>query len=293
MYTEEENKKSFKDIFFKIVLVVVVLFILMILFPTKGFLTNYVDKKLGESSNSNFNSNLIALATAGSGYFNTSRLPENTGDTTKMTLKEMLEEKIITSLTDNNGISCSKKSSYVEVKKEENEYTMKVNLSCSGKADYIMLHMGLDGKQFPSTSTARCTFIKNLDEAWTYGEWSSWGTEKIEESSTIQVETSTKQITTGTKTSTREEIETAEAKRYHYTDGRIYYVCSKYYDNSGVHNTPVTCQKKNIIYFDEPVYSTVTYYRSRSKTLQESKTETREANCDDETLINEGFKKLD
>ena len=293
MYTEEENQKSFKGIFIKIVLVVVILFVLMFLFPTKGFVTNYIDKKLEGKADGNFNSNIIALATAGSGYYNESRLPNNTGDTSKMTLKEMLDEKIIVNLTDNTGVSCSKKSSYVEVAKEENEYTMKVNLSCGGKTDFIILHMGLDGKQFPSTSTARCTFVKNLDEAWTYGEWSSWGTEKIEESSTVQVEKSTKTSLVGSKPATREEFEKANPNVYHYTDGRTYYVCPKKYDNSGVFDNPVTCQKKYIVYYDEPIYNTVTYYRSRTKTFEEAKEDKKEANCDDQSLINDGYVKLD
>ena len=292
MYNEEENM-SFRNVFIKIVLIVFVLFILMMLFPTKGFLTNYVDKKLSENPNSNFNSNLIALATAGSGYFNDSRLPENTGEVSKMTLKEMLDNKLIVTLTDNNGVSCNKKNSYVEVTKEENEYTMKVNLSCGGKSDYIMLHMGLDGKQFPSTSTARCTFVKNLDEAWTYGEWSSWGTEKIEETSTVQVEKSTKTSLTGYNKVAKEEVQTEKPHVYHYTDGRTYYVCSKKYDNSGVYDSEVTCQKKSTTYYDEPVYNTITYYRSRNKILEEAREDIKESNCDDESLINEGYRKLD
>lgn len=292
MYTDEGNKKSLKPVFLKIVLLVAILFVLMILFPTKGFVTNYVDKKIN-NSDSNFNSNLIAMATAGSGYFTSSRLPQNTGDTVSMTLKDMLDKKMIVKLTDNKGVTCSTKKSYVEVKKEENEYTMKVNLSCSDKTDYIILHMGLDGTSFPSTSTARCTFVKNLDEAWTYGEWSSWGTDRIEESSTVQVEVSEKTVQTGNKTVTRDEYETKNSNKVSYSDGRVYYVCTSQYDNAGVYDSPVTCQKKMTIYSTEPVYKTVTYYRMRTKKLESGKTDTKEANCDDKTLINEGYKKLD
>ena len=205
----------------------------------------------------------------------------------------MLDKKMIVTLTDSKGVTCSTRKSYVEVTKEENEYTMKVYLSCSDKTDYIMLHMGHDGTSFPSTSTARCTFVKNLDEAWAYGEWSSWGTDPIRESDTVQVEVSEKTVQTGSRTVTRDEYETKEANKISYSDGRVYYVCISRYDNAGVYDYPVTCQKKITIYSSEPIYNTVTYYRMRTKTLESGKTDTKEANCDDESLIKEGYKKLD
>ena len=290
MYTEERETKSFKSVFIKIVLIVLFLFVLMILFPTKGFVTNYVDKKMG--ADSSFNSNLIAMATAGSGYYNTSRLPKNTGDKEKMTLEEMLKNKMIVKFTDKNGVACSAKKSYVEVTKEESEYTMKVNLSCEEKTDYIVLHMGLDGTQFPSTSTARCKFVKNLDESWSYGEWSSWSTTKIEEDGTNQVQTSTKTVQSGTRNETRNEVESAPATRYVFNGKNTYYVCAKKYDNAGTYNTPVTCTKNITVYTTVPNYVTVTYYRSRTKTLVEGSNDVKEANCDDESLINEGYTKV-
>ena len=290
MYTENRNG-TFRGIFAKIILIVVALFILMILFPTKGFVTNYVDRKLGVSKNGNFNSNLIAMATAASGYYTGNRLPANTDEEVKMTLKEMLDKKMLVKLTDGNGIACSAKKSYVLVKKAKDEYTMKVSLSCAEKTDYIVLHMGLDGKQFPSTSTARCTFIKNLDDAWTYSEWSSWSTKKIEENGNTQVETSSKKIQSGTRTYTKDEVESTQANKFIFSGGRVYYVCSSKYDNKGTYNTPTTCTRKITVFYEEPTYTTVTYYRYRTKTL-ENNNDIREADCNDETLIKNGYVKV-
>lgn len=292
MYNEDKSIKPFRSVLLKIALIVLLLFVLMMLFPTKGFITNYLNKKTGNNKDSNFNSNIIAMATAGSGYYNETRLPKNTNDKTKMTLEEMLEQKMIVKFTDNNGIECSKKKSYVEVTKEENEYTMKVNLSCTDKTDYIMLHMPLDGKQFPSTSTARCKFVKNLDDAWTYGEWSSWGTNEIIEDGTNQVESYTKKVKTGTKTVVKTEEETAPATKYIFNNKNVYYACASKYDNAGTYNSPVTCKRTMYIYTDVPIYNNVTYYRSRTKTLSKQ-TDIKETNCDDESLIKEGYTKID
>lgn len=292
MYDEEDNKReTLKGVFIKIVLVVLFIFVLMMLFPTKGFVTNYVDEKVKENSggSDNFNNNLLAMATAGSGYFTASRLPENTGDTAKMTLGEMYENKLLVKFSDSNNRNCNSNDSYVEVTKEEDEYTMRVNLSCSDKEDYIMLHMGLDGTSFPSTSTARCEFVKNLDETWAYGKWSSWSTKKVTENSTTQVQTKVSKVQTGTKQVSHTTVYEGGATKVLY-NGNVKYVCPSDYDNAGVYDNVVTCKRSVTTYSSEPVYKNVTYYRSRSKTLN-SNVDTKWSNCDDTTLIDQGYVK--
>ena len=290
MYIEDENKGTLKGMFIKIVLVVLFIFILMMLFPTKGFVTNYVDEKVSENkTGDNFNNNLLAMATAGSGYFTSSRLPEGEGDKVKMTLGEMYDNKLLVKFSDSNNRVCDNKKSYIEVTKEKEEYTMKVNLSCSDKEDYIMLHMGLDGKEFPSTSTARCEFVKNLDNVWAYGEWSNWSTKKIVEDGTNQVETKVSKIQSGTNRVKNVSVIEEDAIRISY-NGEIKYVCSSSYNNAGVYDNMVKCKKTKVVYQNEPVYKNVTYYRSRSKTLKNS-VDTKWSNCDDDTLIKEGYVK--
>ena len=292
MYDEDNNDKheTLKGIFIKIVLVVLFIFVLMMLFPTKGFVTNYVDKKVAENGSAdNFNNNLLAMATAGSGYFTSSRLPENTGDKVKMTLGEMYDNKLLVKFADSNNKTCNTKKSYVEVTKEEDEYTMKVNLSCSDKEDYIMLHMGLDGTQFPSTSTARCEFVKNLDDTWAYGEWSSWGTKKIVEDGTNQVQTKVSKVQIGTQRVAHSNVVKKDAVKVIY-NGFLKYVCASSYDNAGTYDSIVTCTKTVTTYIDEPVYKNVRYYRFRSKTLSGG-VDTKWSSCDDTSLIEQGYVK--
>lgn len=292
MYEEEgnERRQTLKGIFVKIVLVVLLIFVLMMLFPTRGFVTNYVDEKVSETGGvDNFNNNLLAMATAGSGYFTASRFPEETGDTVKMTLGEMYDNKLLVEFSDSNNRVCDNNKSYIEVTKDEDEYTMKVNLSCTDKEDYIMLHMGLDGTQFPSTSTARCEFVKNLDETWAYGEWSSWSTKKIVETSTNQVQTRVSKVQTGTQRVAHNSVTEKAAVKVIY-NGLTKYVCAASYDNAGTYDNMVTCTKTVTTYTDEPVYKNVTYYRSRSKTLS-SGVDTKWSSCDDTSLIEQGYVK--
>ena len=291
MYGEENEKRTtLKNVFVKIVLVVLFIFILMMLFPTKGFVENYVDDKMTNSEKvDNFNNNLLAMATAGSGYYTSSRLPSKTGDKVKMTLGEMYDNKLLVKFSDSNNRVCDNKKSYIEVTKEENEYTMKVNLSCSDKEDYIMLHMGLDGTEFPSTSTARCEFVKNLDDTWSYGDWSSWSTKKIVEDGTNQVQTKVSKVQTGTKKIAHNKVIEKDAVRLYYNNNLVY-VCASSYDNAGTFNQKTVCRKTVTTYTEEPVYKSVRYYRSRSKTYN-GKVDTKWSNCDDTSLIDGGYVK--
>lgn len=293
MYDENNHTVSLKSIFVRIILVVLLIFVLMILFPTKGFVTNYVDQKIKETNktSNNFNSNLIAVATAARGYFTSSRLPQNTNDQVTLTLGDMLDKKLIVSFTDSNGKACNNKKSYALVTKEKDEYTMKVNLSCTDKEDYIILHMGLNDTSFPSTSTARCEFVKNLDATWAYGSWSSWSTTTQTEDATHQVETKVDKIQTGTKTVAQNSVIENASHKYTINGNKIVYVCSTNYDNAGTYNSPVTCRKNTIKNVNKPVYKYITYYRIREKSQTATTTDTKWSSCNDNNLINQGYTK--
>ncbi len=287
MYVDDEtNDKTLRSVFFKIVLLVLALFVLMMLFPTKGFVKNYVDSKI--TSADNFNSNLYAMEVAGSGYFTSSRLPQNENDKVKLTLGDMYSKKMLVKFSDSNSKQCNLIKSYIEVTKEKDEYTMKVNLSCSDKTDYIMLHMGLDGTSFPSTSTARCEFVKNLDESWAYGQWSDWSTNKVEKSSTNQVETKVSKVKSGTQRVQHVEVVTDKAIKMNY-NGKTVYVCATGYNNAGTYDSIVDCRKTVVNYVNEPIYKEVTYYRYRELT---GESDTKWSDCDDESLIKQGYKKI-
>lgn len=287
MYDDGESRgQTLRSVFFKIVLVVLVLFVLMILFPTKGFVKNYVDSKTG--SVDNFNSNLIAMATAGSGYFTSSRLPKDEGSKVVLTLGEMYNKKMLVKFSDSNKKACNLKKSYIEVERGTDEYTMKVNLSCSDKTDYIVLHMGLDDTSFPSTSTARCEFLKNLDDASAYGEWSSWSTQKIEKTSTNQVETKVSKVQSGTRRVTHSNVLEQPAVKMNY-NGEIIYVCAVGYNNAGSYKSMVNCRKTLVSYSDEAVYKKVVYYRYRD--VISGQTDTKWADCDNDELIKQGYVK--
>ncbi len=141
MYEENNRGFVFGNIILKLLVAVIVVILIIWLFPTKGYINNQIDKKIGVSDNQIFTNNINTMKQAALGYYTGNRLPQN-DKTVKMTLKEMLEKNLITEITDNEGKSCDKEKSYIEVTKEKEDYKLKVNLTCKNKEEYVVSYFG-------------------------------------------------------------------------------------------------------------------------------------------------------
>lgn len=128
-----ENGFSLKNVIVKIVLVLLFIFLLLWFFPMP---------KMEPVYDRIFLSNIESMKDAAKDYFTLERLPKNVGDKEKLTLADMLKLKLVLPFVDSNNKACDNKLSYVEVTKLDDEYTMKVNLSCGEVSDYIIVHMG-------------------------------------------------------------------------------------------------------------------------------------------------------
>ena len=89
-----------------------------------------------------FQDNLNRMKEVGISYFTLERMPKNVGDKEKITLQDMYDNKLILEVRDEENNLCSGTDSYIEVEKYNDEYQMKVNLSCSNRKDYIIVVMG-------------------------------------------------------------------------------------------------------------------------------------------------------
>lgn len=149
-----ENERGFtiKDLLIRLVLIVVFIFLLIWLFPMPD---------LKPLNNQIFADNIDRMKNVAKTYYTIERLPENINDYKKMTLKEMIDNKLILPLMDSNGKYCSENDSYIQITKLENEYIIKVYLSCSDKQDYVIEHFGCydicSEKCKPSTTITTAT----------------------------------------------------------------------------------------------------------------------------------------
>ena len=147
MYEERREKFSFKSFFLTLLLVLLFVFLMLWLFPTK----NYINSKLGSTNDIEnlsilydeiFANNVARMKDGAVGYFTNERLPKTVGESKKLTLQEMYELHLVLQLKDKDGNPCDTTRSYAEVTKYTEEYRLKVNLSCGTQEDYIIVYLG-------------------------------------------------------------------------------------------------------------------------------------------------------
>ncbi len=145
MYTDENERRGsslLRDFLLKLILVVIFVLLLVWLLPKfiKPATTPNVD--LSPLTSQIFADNLKRMQDAAISYYTTERLPKEVGDKDTMTLRDMIAKKLVIPFVDKNGKACDVDGSYVTITKMDNEYLMKVNLKCSDKEDYVLVHLG-------------------------------------------------------------------------------------------------------------------------------------------------------
>lgn len=240
MYNERKDSFSIRDVVIQILFIVLFVFILIWLFPTKGSVNgklgalDEVNSKFDVLTNRIFNDNLQTMKDAAINYYTTPRLPKNLNDVKSMTLREMLKEKLLIEFKDANNKSCDLEDSYVQITKLEDEFLLKINLSCSDNDAYILVHLGCydycstsvcENKSKPQSTpvvnprpvptptptptpkpdpkpdpkpTCSYKYQKVVTES-NWSNWSSWSTKAVSETSTRDVDTKVESKTTSQK----------------------------------------------------------------------------------------------
>ena len=153
MYQNERKEGfSFKNFFLTLLLILLFVFLMLFLFPTKWDLKKVQNgnnlqstsdiEKLSVLYDEIFANNVMRMKDAAIGYFTTERLPEEVGQSKRLTLQDMYDLHLVLKLKDKNGKACSIKKSYVRITKFDNEYHLKVNLGCGEDEDYIIVYLG-------------------------------------------------------------------------------------------------------------------------------------------------------
>ncbi|MEG2457749.1 MAG: hypothetical protein RSB41_02540 [Bacilli bacterium] len=132
------SKKSFgfdwMDIVSKVVFLIIFVLLMLWLFPKVPNMTAFYSNV--------FRENISYMKDAAKSYYTNERLPKNIGDSQEITLQEMINKSLILPFVDKDGYPCDTQSSYVQVTKQQSEYSMKVNLVCKGEKNYIVETLG-------------------------------------------------------------------------------------------------------------------------------------------------------
>ena len=137
MYEERRNSFSIRDIILQILLIVLFVLMMIWLFPTKNYLE---EQKVVDSYGSLYTDYITSMTEAAKSYFTTSNVPTEVGGTVKLTLGDMLKEKLVLEIGGN--AVCDNKKSYVEVTKMDTDYQLRVELSCEEFKDYVIVTIG-------------------------------------------------------------------------------------------------------------------------------------------------------
>ena len=122
---EETDKNELFSILLKIVIAMIALIFILWIFKKSN------DSDKIENTKKHYYFTLMNEATRT--YFNNNNLPSKNGDTIKLSLDRLINERAINDFTKKDK-TCNKIKSYIQVTKINNdEYSLKINLNCSNK----------------------------------------------------------------------------------------------------------------------------------------------------------------
>ena len=294
MYEERKESFSVRSLILQILFVVLTVFLLLWLFPTKNYVKDYANdaftEKLQPLYNQIYNQNITTMKEAAINYFTTDRLPSKVGESVTITLKEMQDKKLVLDLIDSNNKKCDVEKSSVKVEKLDNEYLMTVKLECSDASNYIEVHLGCydyckasgvcEKKETPVIKPTNPTkpvisekkyqyeYEKITDGKWgDFGEWSQWSKDTITKTEYRNVET--KEVTEKTGTL----VDVIDAKK----DVKTTYSCPSGYTLNGTKCSKKTTNTKNATASTKTTYSCPSGYTLNGTKCSKTTTATKNA----------------
>ena len=82
-----------------------------------------------KTSDKDFNASIKKMKKVATNYYTEEKLPKNNNEANKVTVQELIKENKIKELKNNNGNKYDYKKSYISIKKVEDEYLLKINLT--------------------------------------------------------------------------------------------------------------------------------------------------------------------
>ena len=130
MYSSEKNPgMNWKDIIIKAIFLVLFVLLLIWLFPKVPNMVPFYSNV--------FRENIKYMQDAAESYYTNERLPKNVGDIAEMTLQDMIDKNLILPFVDEDGKECDTRLSYVQVTKNEKDFTLRVNLVCPKEENFV------------------------------------------------------------------------------------------------------------------------------------------------------------
>ena len=127
MYTEEYNKRPFPFRDFLLKFIIIVIFVLLIIWLIPKF-TQPKLKKTTNNMENVFEQNIEKMKKAAITYYSKEENLPVEGKKEVITLRQMVNKKMLSAFRDKDGKACSVDKSYVQISKEGEEYLLKVRM---------------------------------------------------------------------------------------------------------------------------------------------------------------------
>ena len=126
MYNERNESFSIRDIILQLLFIVLFVLVLVWLFPTRGSVEKQLkgvkvdadlsglESQLAILTDRIFAENIDTMKDAAISYYTNERLPKKVGESKELTLKEMLDKKLLVEFKDSKNKSCHMTDSYVK-----------------------------------------------------------------------------------------------------------------------------------------------------------------------------------
>jgi uncharacterized repeat protein (TIGR02543 family) len=219
------------------------------------------------STDSDYITNIASMKTAAFEYFTPSKLPEKVGGSEKLTLSQMINQKLLIDFTD-DGKKCDNDASYIQATKTaDDNYALKVSLTCGNKSDFIVTtiensstnnnvtstDVEVDTTLNTSTNTSSTNNTTNKNNTTTSSSNSSSNSTSTNTSTNTSKPSSSTTTTNGnsTTTTTTNSSSTTTVK----TTVTIKFTCN----SIGCCNSSVCCNSSSSNSGNNKIYYSVTY----------------------------------
>lgn len=152
MYESKKEKFNWKGLIVKILIILAILILFLMIFPIGG-------KKKDNYSDS-FKDNLTKLKDVGGSYFDKDNLPSEVGDSIKVSLKDLINNKKIDTLKVGKT-TCNEDDSYIKIVKKSKGYELETTLICGDEKNTSYSYLGcIDNCEESTTTTTTTTTTK-------------------------------------------------------------------------------------------------------------------------------------
>lgn len=140
MYKDDYNNEfPYKNFLLRFILIIIAVALVICIITVLTRKNQNIEANSG--TDAIFSDNLERIKVEALNYYNESNIPKEVGKSTKLTLDQMIEKKLLTPIKDRDNKLCSGKKSFIKLTKKNDEYQLKVNLSCDNDEDYMILHL--------------------------------------------------------------------------------------------------------------------------------------------------------